>query len=373
MKITSELINIPGGNAWFHPAFCRYGKGKLLLTFQKIHGPDHYGEPEFAVGGSPGQLFASPSPIPPFAPRQRENGLVEAVADIRPFDLGRGFAAVLGCTVFYCDKGSAQWLANDRFAELPKEEPVYALLRPDGSWSERMRLDVAGDFAGFRTACTQICRTQDGGWIIPFYAEKGRCECFGRTSARYFAITAKYRFDGDRFIFLEKGNALENSEGRGFCEPSVCARENGDFLLTLRAEDGHGYTTCSGNGLDWSPPRKWRWDDDSGITMSSTQQHWLKIGKKIYLVYTRRTEENREIFRFRTPLFMAEADPDRAVLKRRSETIVFQRRRLNGEDALYGNFHVTQLSDAHALIADSAFFSREKTALPVFADIRDNG
>ena len=373
MQIKSMPIDIAGEKFCFHPAFCRYNENKLLLTFQKIHGSDHYGAPEFAIGESPEQLFAAPSPIPPFAHRRRGNGLVEAVADIRPFDLGGGFAAVLGCTVFYCEKGNAQWLADDKFAELQKGEPVCALLRPDGSWSERIRLDVAGDFAGFRTACTQICRTQDGDWIIPFYAEKGRCKCFGRTSARYFAITAKYRFDGGKFIFLEKGNALENTAGRGFCEPSVCARGNGGFHLTLRAEDGHGYTTCSENGLNWSPPRRWRWDDGSDIAMSSTQQHWLKIGKEIYLVYTRRTEENGEIFRFRTPLFMAEADPSRAMLKRESETIVFQRRKLNGEDALYGNFHVTQLSDTHALIADSAFFSREKTALPMFADIRENG
>ena len=366
MKINTHPIRLTSEKNWFHPSFCRFGEDRLLLTMLEYLGPDFYGAPVFAIGKSADDTFEEPRPIPPFAHRQREDGLVEAVADPRPFQLNPGSVVVFGCTTFYRDKGNAVYDPN---IPLPANEPVYAVLGTDGTWSERMRLKVDGTFSGYRTACTQICRDRNGDWIVPFYAKKLSAEKNG--APMFFTITARYRFDGKKLVFQEKGNVLEIGVGRGFVEPSVCTNsDKSRFYLTLRAEDGHAYSAVSEDGLFWSDPIPWRWDDGTEIETSTTQQHWLKTGGKIYLAYTRKTAENAHIFRFRAPLYLAEADPERGVLIKRTESVVFPLRERDGEAAVYGNFHVTQLSDDHALISDSALFQESRTSFPMIADVQ---
>ena len=372
MKILPISFQSGDRKQWFHPGFSPLQNGRTLLTKQEISGADYYGEPAFSISGCGMENFSVPQKIPAFINRKRQEHLIEGVADIRPFDLGNGHTAVLGCTTFYCDKGNAEW-ERSAGKTVPQNEPVVCFLRPDGNWSELFYLDVDGLTAGYRTACSQITATPDGCWIIPFYAEiPGKtCEIFGCKSVCFCAITAKYRFDGEKFVFLEKGNVLENPVGRGFCEPSVMLSNREEYFLTLRAEDGHGYAAHSSDGLNWSTPVAWHWSDGSEIEMSSTQQHYVKLGNKIFLVYTRKDEGNQHIFRFRAPLFIAEADPFCGILKRETEQIVFDRQQKNGEEAWFGNFHVTQLSGERAWIADSALFSKQKIAMPLLAEITD--
>jgi hypothetical protein len=121
-------------------------------------------------------------------------------------------------------------------------------------------------------------------------------------------------------------------------EPSL-AHADGRFLLAIRAEDGHGHVASSSDGLSWSGTAPWRWDDGDPIEMSSTQQHWLTVGGRLHLVYTRRTPENERVLRWRSPLFIAAVDLDRLCLDRASERVVFP---IVGEGervAGLGNFH----------------------------------
>ena len=369
MKIIVNELSVPGNKQWFHPAFSRYGAEGLFFSAQEFSGADCYGDPVFSICSGNGNSIPEPGEIPPFVRSFRADGLIEAVADIRPFEVAEQTVAILGCSTFYHDRGCAEWREKESSVSIPKNDAVCCFRYPDGHWSEAFLLDVDGIHSGFRTACTQICQTPDGDWIIPFYAESGRrCEMFGYFSACFYALTVKYRFNGEKFVFLEKGDPLDIPVGRGFCEPSVTMGRNGMYYLTLRAEDGHGYTAYSGDGLHWSDPVPWHWDNGSELEMSSTQQHFLSLQGKQYLVYTRRDEENQEIFRYRAPLYVAEADPFTGSLKRETEQIVFARQQLDGEEALYGNFHVAQLSDSQALISDSALFmnhsiSRVMTAL----------
>ena len=89
------------------------------------------------------------------------------------------------------------------------------------------------------------------------------------------------------------------------------------------------------------------------MTMSSTQQHWLRVGDKVYLVYTRDDGDNTKIFRFRAPLYIAEAIPSKGVLLRETEQVAIPRQLISGQEALYGNFHCTQLTPFTGLIVDS--------------------
>ena len=90
----------------------------------------------------------------------------------------------------------------------------------------------------------------------------------------------------------------------------------------------------------YKEPRPWTWDDGTELATGDTQQHWLKLKDKLFLVYTRVTPDNSHVFRHRAPLFMAEVDPKRLCLIRNPEVVLVRER-----GARLGNFQVTQLPD----------------------------
>jgi hypothetical protein len=82
--------------------------------------------------------------------------------------------------------------------------------------------------------------------------------------------------------------------------------------------------------------------------MSTTQQRWLTHSDSLFLVYTRKAETNRNVFRWRAPLFLAQVDLKKLTLIRRTETVVLP---LIGDGinqaqhvARMGNFHVVNAS-----------------------------
>jgi len=89
----------------------------------------------------------------------------------------------------------------------------------------------------------------------------------------------------------------------------------------------------------------WCWDDGEPLPTYNTQQHWLNCGDKLYLVYTRKAENNGHVFRHRAPLFMAEVDTERVRVVRSTEKIVVPER-----GARLGNFGVTLLPDGSSMI-----------------------
>ena len=154
-------------------------------------------------------------------------------------------------------------------------------------------------------------------------------------------------FDGETLRIADVGKPLENPIGRGLLEPSV-TRFRDKFLMTIRAEDGHGYVAVSKDGVNYSTQQAWRWDDGTEISMSTTQQHWLTRDDALYLVYTRQDATNQNVIRWRSPLWVARVDPDRRVLIRESEQTVLPMMG-NGitepdSVALMGNFNVTNAS-----------------------------
>ena len=72
----------------------------------------------------------------------------------------------------------------------------------------------------------------------------------------------------------------------------------------------------------------------------NTQQHWLAGSGRLFLVYTRRAENNSHIFRHRAPLFIAEFDPSTMRVKRETEKIAVPER-----GARLGNFGCQSFSD----------------------------
>ena len=125
--------------------------------------------------------------------------------------------------------------------------------------------------------------------------------------------------------------------------------------MTMRAEDERAHFAISEDGLNYGEIGTWTFDDGEPLVTSTTQQHWLIAGGRLHLVYTRNCGWNKDVFRYRAPLFISEVDTLKMQLIRSSEQMVFP---FDGDPkrpesvALSGNFHVCMLPDGEALVVD---------------------
>jgi hypothetical protein len=220
--------------------------------------------------------------------------------------------------------------------------PVYAVRGVDGRWSARRILEWRDERATaiYSCGCAQRITLENGNVLVPL--------TFGPIGRRDRMVgTALCSFDGEELRVLSTGNALELKAGRGLLEPSL-ASFGGRFFMTIRAEDGQGYVSVSDDGLQWAPMVPWRWEDGRELDMSTTQQRWLAYSGGLHLVYTRKAENNVNVFRWRAPLFITRVDVQRLCLVRETEQIVLP---LIGDGinepahvARMGNFHVVNVS-----------------------------
>ena len=93
--------------------------------------------------------------------------------------------------------------------------------------------------------------------------------------------------------------------------------------------------------------QSWGWENGQPLNMSTTQQRWLTNSNGLFLVYTRKAEQNINVFRWRAPLFVAQVDPEKLCLIRKSEKIVFP---LIG-DAIKNPDHVARMGNFHVVNA----------------------
>lgn len=328
---------------YFHPAVSVWTRGRLAMTLQAFRGAsDTYGPVCWSVSADRGESWSEPVEIPALGIRRIDGQTCEGVADVRPFfHAPTGKIIAIGCNTYYRDN-------RCNCGELP-QDPVYAVLSEDGTWSRRRTLEnpfLPAGCRNFRVACTQLAALPDGDLLIPFYlAEPG-------TGNHFMAGTMRCGFDGVGLRVKASGNLLTNDVHRGMIEPSVVSTSGG-YYLTVRAEDGHGYLAFSADGLNWESPVPWRWEDGEPLTMSSTQQHWGSLSGRFYLFYTRRDAANGEVMRWRAPLYRAEFDPERRCLLRATEQVVFPLEFHRGQPNLMGNFHVAALVPGELLVSDA--------------------
>ena len=347
--------------AWFHPATALLQDGRIFATMQEINGSDHYGPPMFAVSEALEGTWTAPMEIPAFKSMLLPGTpFTEGIADVRPFTLQDGRVAAFGCTVYYTEKGNACWDKSVKDTP-PPGRAVYSIWSPDtGMWSKRHILELAGVTRTYRTACTQVVLLENDRILLPFYLDSGKaCDFYEHEFPRFASKTAIYRIQGELLTLDAQSELLELPVLRGCIEPSAIRLADGTFALTMRAEDGNMYRAVSADGLAWRDMRPWRWDDGTQIETASTQQHWLCLGDKAYLVYTRNNGANVEIMRFRAPLYIAEADVARACLVRASEKVLFPQSKVDGVSALYGDFHCSPFGENAAVVTDSALYSSE--------------
>lgn len=260
----------------------------------------------------------------PFSFREKKD-LEMTVCDFWPkWHSASGTLLGTGHTVVY---------ENNRVMKLRPRATPYATYDPvTHRWSAWKALELP-DEAKFENAgagCVQRVDLENGNILLPVY--------FKAIGDPHYAVTVlRCRFDGTTMTYLEHGSELSVPIKRGLYEPSL-ARFGDRFFLTMRNDD-HGYIAVSDDGLTFSEPRQWKFDDGADLGNYNTQQHWVSHSDALFLVYTRRGAENDHVFRHRAPLFIARVDPDKLTVVRESEQVLVPEK-----GARLGNFGVTEVS-----------------------------
>lgn len=210
---------------------------------------------------------------------------------------------------------------------------AYAVYDPAGqSWSawKTVKMPAELKFENSGAGCVQRLDLPNGDILLPTYFKSP-------TQKQYSTTVMRCRFDGETLKYIEHGSELSVPVKRGFPEPSLT--QFGDrYFLTLRNDDD-GYVAVSEDGLNFSEPKKWRFDDGKILGSYNTQQHWVSHSDALFLVYTRRGANNDHVFRHRAPLFIARVDPEKLQVIRASEQILVPEK-----GARMGNFGITQVS-----------------------------
>jgi hypothetical protein len=282
-----------------------------------------------------GATWSDPQELPGFGRRAfayaGKEDLEVTVCDFWPqWHAGSGKLLGTGHTVVY---------ENNAVAKVRPRSTAYAAFDPaTRSWSGWQTLAMPDDprFENAGAGCTQRVDLENGDILLPIHFKAA-------DATRYHSTVVRCSFDGETLRYVRHGSELSVDAGRGLYESSL-ARVGGRFFLTMR-NDEHGYVSASDDGLAFSEPKRWTFDDGSDLGNYNTQQHWVTHGDALFLVYTRRGAENDHVFRHRAPLFIARVDPEKLHIIRATEQVLVPER-----GARLGNFGVTRVSETETWV-----------------------
>ena len=153
---------------------------------------------------------------------------------------------------------------------------------------------------------------ENGDFLLTFYyTEQGNHE-------KYKSVAIIYSFDGTDLKIKEVGTPISDASlGRGIYEPSI-AKLDDIYYITLRTDE-KAMLAWSSDGLHYSEPVDFTWEDGTKIGSANTQQRWIRHQDVLFLVYTRTGANNDHVMRNRAPLFMARFDESRKCLIKETE------------------------------------------------------
>lgn len=332
------------GITWFHPrptVLTLPAGPAVLMTLQPINGSDLYGPVHWTMSSDNGRTWTRPEPIPGLGRQKLDAGWEMGVCDVVPeYHPQTNTTLAIGHNVYYKD---------DRLIRPQRQRwPVYSIRTSAGQWLPPRQLIWDDPRGGqiYTAGCAQRITLANGDVLIPIsYAPDA--------TAPRSVTTLLCAYDGAQLVVKETGTELTNRTERGLLEPSL-AYFDGKYYLTIRAEDERGYVSRSADGLHWEPRPPWRWENGETLAMSTTQQRWLVHSDGLFLVYTRKTKENANVFRWRGPIFVAKVDVNRMRLLRDTERIVFPLRWDEEPDPRLvprmGNFHTLAVSPTESWI-----------------------
>lgn len=341
------------GFCWFHPRIVsipdrgKEGRPLVLLTLQKhLVADDHYSGLHVMTTGDLGKTWTDPKLPHELDWQKGANGETIAVCDVTPgWHPPTKKVIAIGTQLRYSSAG-AQLLDQPRSYEF-----AYAVYDPaTDAWTswQPLIMPLGDDNRFYQVApgCVQWLVKPDGTLLVPVYYQ-------GPQGGPYSVTVVQAAFDGSKLKYLGHGDELELHEVRGLCEPSL-AFFQGKYLLTLR-NDNRGYVTTSEDGLKYAPIRPWVFDDGQDLGSYNTQQHWVVHSQGLFLVYTRRGANNDHIARNRAPLFMAQVDPAKLHVLRRTEKELLPER-----GVMLGNFGAAAVDENETWVTDSEFITGGK-------------
>lgn len=258
--------------------------------------------------------------------REEPDGVTVAACDFWPkWHAQSGKLLGIGHTVRY---------QNGRVMPVRRRETCYSVYDPQQrTWTawDTVAMPDPNKFFNAGAGCVQRLDLPSGDILLPIY--------FKAETGKFSKVTVlRCRFDGTKLRYAEHGNELALETGRGLGEPSL-TRFQGRFYLTMR-HDLAAYVSTSDDGLHFTEPRKWTWEDGSELGSYNTQAHWVTHDQALFLVYTRRGANNDHIMRHRAPLFIGQVDPEKLCVLRATERVLVPQR-----GARLGNFGITDVSE----------------------------
>lgn len=263
--------------------------------------------------------------------RDTPSGLQIGVCDFTPaWHKKTGLLLGTGHTVAYHE--------GDRGPRPHDRQVAYSIYdQEQGLWSSWQGMGLPSEVGSAGAGCSQRVDLEDGTILLPVYGKPDADDQY------YTSTVLKCQFDGQTLHYIGHGSSLTCNRGRGYYEPSL-TRYGDRFLVTLRADDC-GAVASSEDGLHYTEPQLWTWDDGSQVPTYNTQQHWVTHSDALYLVYTRIASDNGHVFRHRAPLYIAEVDPDRLCLIKETERVLIPER-----GARLGNFGVVHVNESETWV-----------------------
>jgi hypothetical protein len=332
---------------WFHPRVAaipgagKDGRPAVVMTIQKhLAASDHYSGMYFLRTDDLGQTWTGPTKIPELAWQSGENAETIAVCDVTPgWHAPSRKMLAIGIKLRY-SKDGRQLLDKPR-----SHECAYAAYDPASrqwtSWKMLAMPETDMKFFLVAPGCVQWLVKSDGTLLLPIYFK-------GQFGDDYAATVLHCSFDGQQVKYLKHGDELAIRGGRGFCEPSL-ALHQGTYFLTLR-NDNAAYVTTSTDGLHFRPVKIWTFEDGQDLGSYNTQAHWLTHGKGLFLTYTRRGANNDHIPRNRAPIFVAQVDPIKLHVLRKTERPLLPER-----GVMLGNFGAAAITPDESWVTDAEY------------------
>ena len=322
---------------WVHLRGGFFPNGTAVFVTQKLTltGSDVFDAIHSMESTDGGRTFSEPLEQPTLSRRQREDGRILCPCDATPaWHKASGTMLLIGHMAVYESKDEGKTL---RLASQYRPGFFYAVYDETSKRFGKMKsVEFLPDSPLYNGSpgCVQRYDLADGTILVPLSVRKNLSDPVRDT------VVVRCSFDGKEIKPIDIGKPIFLSlpAGRGLYEPSVVGFD-GKFFLTMR-NDVKGYVSVSSDGLNYSEPIPWRWEDGEEIGNYNTQQHWVRGGGNLYLVYTRRAENNGHVFRHRAPLFIAQVDPQGPNLIRNTERIAVPE-----HGARLGNFGITHVND----------------------------
>jgi len=239
-----------------------------------------------------------------------------------------------GHTVYYDEQ--------DKLVKVRPRATVWSIYDPaKNAWRQWTKLAMPDEprFNCSGAGSTQRVDLDDGTILLPIYSKE-------MNEPKYFTTVVRCAFDGSELKYLGHGSELTVPSVRGLYEPSL-ATFGGRFFLTMR-NDNAAYVSVSGDGQQFSEPKKWTFDDGADLGSYNTQAHWVTHSGGLFLTYTRRGANNDNVVRHRAPLFLAQIDPERLVVLRKTEREI-----VPNKGAQLGNFAVVDVSERETWVRTS--------------------